>query len=846
MENLKYIVRMYFQKVSAYNILSGNLSYHDFNKQDFDALALQELPHLSETESGEVYSCLKNTVDKQRRENELNVFRALKELVKEYLLVRENQPVCRYDRLLVWRELIRSIGEDLAVCAFLAYRTETYGYVWNDFEWGTVIGHDNMQLNRIMQRGISDNHFHLFGSAPTFKLIWIRLMNQLVNGKYAQGLREIDAKKRNTRNKYSAVYQEQSLEQMHFQAALIRVILFYYINGMKSGRSQAEECSKKIEEKREHIDRILVSEVMWKYCCRRVQNDIDSFRMVKKLRQDDDTWDYANLGYMARSINHEFEGERALMYQMLLGEINGTPIPGFMMNWFYAYLTIQVKLREEMVQVNETLGFANFSQYTSRKGKFLYTPQDEKKMIQHAVRGSFESQNLQSLEIRVTPKKTAVENSAWIRKCDAHIKTCHEDGEELVKRVYYVLHFPKKGDQMLEDREIQTVCRHGNYRDNLEQIAEELIGFRERYPEEAARVLGIDACAQEIGCRPEVFAPTFRKLCNHVVRYDWLPEAVKQWKITYHVGEDWMDAVDGLRAIDEAILFLNMKNGDRLGHATVLGINIRKWYQGKKSSICLPQQDYLDNIVWLYHKLIEYDIPDCETLKGQLLNQYDKYFKKLYPKDLSRDFLDYGINTYYNAWKLRGDNPVLYRSGRYENPYALFEPYWINDEIIGTSEIRLEKEAARLIYYYHYSRTVRKEGSAAKEVTVTDAYVDGVEKVQKAMQQDIARRGICIETNPSSNYLISTMKRYDEHPISNLFNLGLDGHLQENNDCAQIHVSINTDDKGVFHTSLENEYALMGCAMEQIRDDHGHYKYPKQMVYDWLNRIREHGNQQRF
>lgn len=51
--------------------------------------------------------------------------------------------------------------------------------------------------------------------------------------------------------------------------------------------------------------------------------------------------------------------------------------------------------------------------------------------------------------------------------------------------------------------------------------------------------------------------------------------------MTYHVGEEWKDVADGLRAIDEAILFLNMGNGDRLGHATVLGIDIEDWYQKK-------------------------------------------------------------------------------------------------------------------------------------------------------------------------------------------------------------------------------------------------------------------------
>lgn len=48
--------------------------------------------------------------------------------------------------------------------------------------------------------------------------------------------------------------------------------------------------------------------------------------------------------------------------------------------------------------------------------------------------------------------------------------------------------------------------------------------------------------------------------------------------LTYHVGEDFLEISDGLRAIDEAILFCDMKRGSRLGHATVLGIDLDRYY----------------------------------------------------------------------------------------------------------------------------------------------------------------------------------------------------------------------------------------------------------------------------
>ena len=78
----------------------------------------------------------------------------------------------------------------------------------------------------------------------------------------------------------------------------------------------------------------------------------------------------------------------------------------------------------------------------------------------------------------------------------------------------------------------------------------------------------------------------------------------------------------------------------------------------------------------------------------------------------------------------------------------------------------------------------------------------------------------------------------------NLYNLGLN-HV-DHDGCAQMFVSINTDDKGVFHTSLENEYALMASAVEHMTDDNGKRIHSPQEVYDWLDRIRRMGNQQAF
>lgn len=845
MQHLNSIVQLFFQKISSSNILCGTPNYKCFGQEDFHALTFAHFRHLSETETEQMYCYLREITDNKSGENGLNVFRALKELVKELLTVQNSRPLCRYEKILQWHELTMAVGEDLPVCAFLALRTELTGSIWRDFEWSTVIGHDNMQLNRMMQRGLSDNHFHLFGSAPSFLLIWMKLMNELDNHRYAESLRALDQKKRMPRVKYTSKYHEESLEIMHFQAALIRAVLFYYIDRKSAGM---ENEARKVAAGRAEIQRILENAQMPVFYGKKpkVQMFIDRIKIMKSLANSQPVNDYTDPEYGQGSIYYDFAGERAFLYQMLLGKIGNEKIPDFMMNWFYAYLVIKMKLREELVQVNPNVGFENFSEYSRRKSGFLFTGNDDKKMVQHAVMGSLASGNIRSLELRISPCATAEENRKWIRKCDQYIRESGQVSNEQMEHIYYVLHFPKQADsQITQYMGFVSTYRHFNFRNELERKAEELLVLRENFPEEARRVRGIDACSQEIGCRPEVFAPVFRRLSSHVAA-SYLQKTVNQWKITYHVGEDWMDFTDGLRAVDEAVLFLNLKNGDRLGHATVLGLNVKQWYRKKCCNVCLPLQDYIDNIVWLYHKLIEFDIKDCETLKGFLQSEYEKNFLSLYHKYLHLNDFQYDIDTYYEAWKLRGDHPALYRDGQFSDYNAMLQDFWQNHSFLDAEECRHRKETVRLVYFYHYSAAVRFYGKQAKDFSVPDVYINGVEKVQKAMQLFIAERGISIEANPSSNYYISTMDSYQDHPISRLYNMGLTADPQEIKECTQMHISINTDDKGVFQTSLENEYALMSCALERAEYEDGRKKYQKQLVYEWMDHIRENGNQQSF
>ena len=71
----------------------------------------------------------------------------------------------------------------------------------------------------------------------------------------------------------------------------------------------------------------------------------------------------------------------------------------------------------------------------------------------------------------------------------------------------------------------------------------------------------------------------------------------------------------------------------------------------------------------------------------------------------------------------------------------------------------------------------------------------------------VVERGITLEVNPWSNYLTSSIRTIEEHPLKKLFDLG-------------VRVTINSDDPEVLDTNLNNEYRIahevLGLSLEDI------------------------------
>lgn len=774
-------------------------------------------------------------------------------VLKEY----KHQPVCRYDDLLRWHDLTSNLGEDLFTTSYLAAKDVMQKVDRRFFNWKDIISHDNAALGNIFEKRMIDLHYHLYGSIFVFDLNWLSLMNDVTDRQ--DSFRKIFDYLRAPHIINSSEVSN-SLYNKVMKAASIRLLLFWYLNPDVDDTFVESYYRSTIGMLGINEDLLMNSKLL------ELSNRVNVARMMKGYlfgtqgNTQKNILDYAISADIMLSSAGESEyiysvlaGERFLMYRMFKRIFEGTADSG-MATLFYIYLLIKSEFRNEIVQLNDSVGFANFADYQGRKVLFLKENSAYSEIVPQVAIGSSLCDSQKYLEARISPKGSKEGLQKTLEGIDKSLRngnlaSCKT--EVLDKRYSIILHFIKRNDKEKQKavqlhRDSSLYYRHYGLRNEIKKQAMALKNWLKMCSEldKDSRVVGIDAASSEIMCRPEVFGQVFRYLKYYVPTSAYNSKD-KELGFTFHVGEDFLDIVDGLRAVRESILFLNLENRDRLGHALVLGTDVEKYYRKRGYYISMSKQTLLDNIVWLYFEGSCCDGFNRIAVKLKAL--YSKYFDDIYGKCKIMDgdhVLTPNIEDYYNAWLLRGDNPECYKNPQkeYENRLTSYWGIYALNESEAVSKARKNIKARFLYYFYHYDEYVYKEGCKCDQIKLDEDYIYVTRQLQAKLLDEVEMKHISIETNPTSNYRIGDFERYDEHPILYFFNYGL-----EHEDIAphSITVSINTDDKGVFSTSLEREFSVMAAALEKKSLVEKDGNSPRR-IYDWLDRIREMGFEMRF
>ncbi len=822
-----------------------------------------------------------------------------------------NQYRYRYNYTDIWNNLSKELSEELFIATAAVQDSKRRRFDNLTTDWNYCISSDNIDIQNMLSRdvGVSENHFHLRGSTPYFDVAWIHIMNSPNKKTYEASLMKMSAnllKRDDTQDKV------EPLCLMLKKASAIRLFLYSVVSddnylfedgyvdlldykndcdifGIDDDRkfSSGRVAIKKLRHGYMKSDRLykryknICADAMYEWlitkvvtCYTNYSNVWDTLQenIVKHNIVDDEMIDYAQSAVSYTKKYYNIQGERFILNSCLNIIYNKSSRYQQIQSLLYLYLAIKYQFYDEMVQSNSRNGFFNFNEYQDRKDFFLpWSYSLERKLTVDTICSIIDDVKIHNVELRISPQIDVIENINMLKNYDLAIeeaiKRCNINAyngfRTDVSNFYYVFHFIKIAD----NKDTGNKCR--NYQSRVRSLAQahSIIKIKEYSYNIAKRIRGIDACASEIDCRPDVFGSTYRLVQYYADTFlKHSNTELPQLRATYHVGEDNYDILDSLRAISEAILFLQLPPGSRLGHATYLGIDAKKYYELNEYCVSLPKQVWLDNVVWLYYFINENDVnfDGKDSCLFFLNEEFRKYFFEIYGNELNESFImrlcktippdiysykpqmlnecRFDMKSYFYSWLLRGDDPELYSKGYYEKYNFLGDGYRICTSESRMSESRRRFEPCCLYYLYHFNKEVKDKGAVSISINVPDFLVNAITCSQKRLSEIISEKSIAIESNPTSNLKISTMRSYNEHPLINFYHNG----LEANNQDKPLNVSINTDDKSVFSTSLSNEYTYLLFYLEQEKNSDGSKRYSRFELLRWLNEIRMMGNEQSF
>lgn len=843
-----------FEKVSIH-FSETSSDYRDVSKRCF-LQAARYLPDSTEDENEQMYIWASKALDRHE-----GIYGCILEIAQKVLKMKDGH-ICYDDgnwsgdsQFLHWKEISSSLGQDIFMAALLA--NENPGkegistYLCKPFPQINFGDFDKL-LGKDGQLGLAENHFHLKGSFPVFMLNWTCLMNHIGDGNnFFHRFKEYREAEIVLEHEYM---DRTDIFHSSICAAGYRLHLYEIYSGVPQELQMPFSYDREIDEVNLRV----------------LQDKIEYYRS-----QLEEKWDYGK-GQNSKGLDYalaeqwdacydkdevSIAGERYFLYRCFNAIFEKDSCFRYEeKNLFYKYLLIFFRIRSEMVQTNPMRGFKNFQIYQDRKEDVIdYYPEYQKHVIRLVGRSLRRWQNISTLEMRLSPKPSANETLRTINEFDTDIGK--NSLEEVENEYFYVLHFPKekeKGTVDLKPRNYVLREKMANQIDVQKRLIDlEMNGLKDwgRIP----RVRGYDTCSGEIGCRPEVFAQFYRSVQAYTKQNqaDWI-----HW--TYHVGEDFLDLSDGLRAIDEVVQFCELPKGSRLGHGMALGIDAKKYYKMKNCKILLSRQDLMDNIAWTLGFCLEHGIVIPEDLNVYLEYQFNNLLEEVYAENVKvyeKEKSDLGAEAewaeaqvaaakveidlpeeeadwrlYYDAWKLRGDRPELYLD--YEQP----EMPAIYDGALreGIEEARSNKMCRDYYKLYHFSKSAREKGAIPEIFNIRDDHIELVQKIQEELMEILTIKQIGIECNPTSNFKIGPFSRFEQHPMLRMYGKNL--YKCPN----RMNISINTDDMGVFQTSLEMEYVTMYVALLKSKDENGNARYTKEAVLKWLEDVKEFGHIQAF
>ena len=415
---------------------------------------------------------------------------------------------------------------------------------------------------------------------------------------------------------------------------------------------------------------------------------------------------------------------------------------------FHHYLLILGLVNQMLVQQPQCFGFEQFQHYTSN-GLREYSEQEyEQRFLQLAGN---QLDNIKIIEGRFSPKDTQDKNNQLIDKIRRGWLLLNNRQGCNKSNIRLIAHFIKRADKQKKD------IRFKELRLKNRKICEALISLRNSGSKNGKAIVGIDAAASEFDTSPEVFAPVFKKLREKGFQH-----------FTYHAGEDFYHLLGGLRAIYEAITFLDLQRGDRIGHATAAGVDPETWEHNVGREVVVPIGAYMDDLLFVYNLISNNECKALDSLMPRLYMRITELSREIYPND------DFQVYDLIYAWKRRQEDIL---------------------ELADSGELNNIKALRR----YHQKEYVEKYKKEIKVKIFEILDENALREVQLAILKIMHHKEIAIETLPTSNIFIGYHNSFHTYHLVNWIRWEKEGKPIPP-------IVLGTDDAGIFATNIYNEY----------------------------------------
>ena len=708
--------------------------------------------------------CFEGIFEEEMREMKLDdksslsqlIVTALRFLSHRYLMYLEGCLYVKNEMLDEWMEVVRVFPPLMIEAAFFL---DNPLFIENECEFFRRVLKSNFSTtatkrpyNRNLEKmvrgenGLIDLHIHINGSAETDYIWWSQIGNVE---------RWIESFKSAWKDHYVGMQREQ----------LTSIPLRDYVNRIRTGKKLLSSTINKI------------------------------YKLSHGKLPLAFPYEFLHPSYGKNDNPHLAVG--AYFYLKVLKMMEKGEMDGEMVRDFHHLILILGNIHQMMVQQEWQKGFSQFQMISDNGFRWRH----EEKNIESRLRQLSYDKDflfLKHIEGRFSPKATLQENMAFVHSISEgykdyckHLK--EKNGTVVPPKMQLVAHFIKKKDKVPVDRQI----RHRALRKEIrcKAYALYLMMLYVSYKKlENCDVVGVDAASNEMNAGPEVFAPSF-----HWLRKKWR-EKDKNIQFTFHAGEDFVHLLSGLRMMIEAVEFLDMEQGDRLGHGTAAGIDPNLWMSRMNKTLKIKKGEWLDDLLVAYNLIADNEnkYADLIQLLPKLHNQIEDLHKEIYGTFNS-------IKEMTDAWAFRKYDGDILRNYTHIDKFDFAEMGKVN-------KIFKDNAAAKRLYRkYHFDMKVKNEYNKLCEVDIEKGLftAENLYHIQKLVLNKIAKRGVALEVLLTSNTAISFYRECNEHHLRNWIGDDID-----DNGMLVPPVVVGSDDPGIFMTNIYIEHARIATYLE--------------------------------